>query len=126
LIKALEKGADVALGWRTKHNDAPLVRTVGNFIFCLVTSIVVNKRIHDVVAGFKAYRREVLLSLKLEENHFGYEGEIVVKAVRRGYKIAQVPVSYSPRLSGVSQVRVLRDGPLTIWSVLKARFAKLS
>lgn len=125
MVKALENGADVALGWRTSHKDAPFIRTLGNRIFVILTSLIVGKKINDVVAGFKAFRKPALLSLNLQEDHFGYEGEIVVKAVRMGYKIAQVPVSYRPRVAGKSQVNPLRDGTLTIWSILKARFTKL-
>ena len=125
LVDALKKGADVALAWRVSHKDAPFIRTLGNLIFSPVTSLLVGKRIFDVVAGFKAFKKPVLLSLNLKESHFGYEGEIVVKAARMGYKIAQVPVSYKPRLTGQSQVSPLRDGTLTIWSLLKARFVKL-
>lgn len=125
LVNELKKGADVALAWRTNHNGAPFIRTLGNFIFAPVTSILVGKRIYDVVAGFKAFKKPVFMSLNLKEPHFGYEGEIVVKSVRMGYKIAQVPVSYRPRLTGQSQVSPLRDGTLTIWSLLKARFTKL-
>lgn len=126
LITALDRGADVSLAWRIKHTNAPFIRTFGNKVFCWVTSVAVNKKIHDVVAGFKGYKRNALLSLQLKENHFGYEGEVVVKAVRMGYTIAQVPVSYSPRVTGTSQVSAFRDGPLTIWSILKARFENLS
>jgi len=126
LVTALDKGADVALAWRITHKEAPFIRTLGNIIFCTVTSIIIGKRINDVVAGFKAFRKDALLSLHLQESHFGYEGEVVVKAVRLKYKIAQVPVNYKPRLTGKSQVNPLKDGPLTIWSILKARFVHLS
>lgn len=125
MVKSLENGADVVLGKRISHKDAPFIRTLGNFIFCSFTSILLGKRIEDVVAGFKAFRTPALLSLNLKESHFGYEGEVVVKAVRMGYIIDQVPVSYKPRTTGKSQVDPLRDGFLTLWSILKARFAKL-
>jgi len=125
LVQALEKGADVALGWRVSHKGAPFVRTMGNFLFVSVTSILVGRKIHDVVAGFKAFKRNALLSLNLQEAHFGYEGEVVVKAARMGFTIAQVPVSYRNRTAGKSQVNPLRDGLLTIWSLVKARYMKL-
>jgi glycosyltransferase involved in cell wall biosynthesis len=125
LVAALENGADVALAWRVSHKGAPFIRTLGNHIFAPIATVLIGKRIHDVVAGFKGFRRDALRSLNLQEKHFGYEGEIVVKAVRMGYRIAQVPVSYQNRTTGKSQVNPLRDGSLTIWSLLKARFAEL-
>ena len=125
LVTALIQGADVAIARRVSHSDAPYIRTLGNYIFASITTILIGKRIYDVVAGFKAFRRQALLSLSLKDPHFGYEGEIVLKAVRMGYKLAQVPVRYRARLSGQSQVSPLRDGLLTIWSLFKARFSRL-
>lgn len=115
----------MAIAWRDSHKGAPFIRTLGNRIFSPITTLMVGQVIYDVVAGFKAFRRPVLLSLDLKEKHFGYEGEIVVKTVRMGYLLAQVPVSYRKRQGGESQVVPFRDGPLTIWSILKARFSKL-
>jgi glycosyltransferase involved in cell wall biosynthesis len=126
LIKALQKGADVAIARRIDHSKAPIVRTIGNYIFSSVTSFVVQKELHDIVAGFKAFRRNALLSLDLQDRHFGYEGEIVVKSIRKGFKLVEVPVSYKPRVTGKSQVFPLRDGFLTLYSIFKARIMPLS
>ena len=124
-VRALKNGADIAIAHRISHKDAPIIRTLGNHIFVIITSVLIGKRIYDVVAGFKAFKKPVLMSLNLKDPHFGYEGEIVVKSARMGYKIVQVPVSYKPRQAGISQVSPLRDGALTIWSLIKARFTKL-
>lgn len=125
LIRALEDGADIAIALRKSHKGAPIIRTVGNLIFSAVTFLLIGKRIYDVVAGFKAFHKHILLSLDLKEPHFGYEGEIIVKAARLGYKIAQVPVSYRVRSTGESQVNPLKDGFLTILSLIKARINRL-
>jgi glycosyltransferase involved in cell wall biosynthesis len=125
LVRPLEEGAEVAIARRMDHRRAPWVRTLGNKIFVTFTTIIAQAKVYDVVAGFKAFRTPVLLSLDLLDAHFGYEGEIVVKALRMGYKLVQVPVSYHPRAAGKSQVIPLRDGARTIFSILKARFGKL-
>lgn len=124
-IDQLQKEADVALGWRTKHHLTPTIRTFGNAIFSIFTSIILQRRLHDIVAGFKGFRSPVLRSLNLQDAHFGYEGEIVVKSARMGYKIVEVPVTYQNRVAGKSQVNALRDGFLTIYSILKARVMPL-
>jgi glycosyltransferase involved in cell wall biosynthesis len=125
LITPLEQGADVAIARRTDHSRAPMIRTVGNTLFVWFTSLVAGRRVYDVVAGFKAFRAPVLLSLDLRDSHFGYEGEIVMKVIKMGYKLVQAPVSYQPRVFGKSQVIPLRDGVLTVYSIMKARFSKL-
>lgn len=109
-IKAFEKGADVVIARRENYKQSPLWRTIGNRSLSLLTTIVLRYPIHDVLAGFKAARREVMLSLKLKEKGFMYESEIVVKTVRMKYKLAQIPVRYKRRMRENSQVSLVKDG----------------
>lgn len=124
-ISSLEKGADVAIAVRSDHKKGPFIRFVGNRIFIVAATIVLLRPIYDLVAGFKAFKKKAILFLDLKEPHFGYEAEIVAKAVNKGYKITQIPVTYLPRTTGKSQVSPLRDGFLTLLSLLKARLGLL-
>jgi dolichol-phosphate hexosyltransferase len=124
-VKALQNGADVAIAHRIDHSEAPFIRTLGNRLFVIAATVVLGRRIHDLVAGFKAFKTDVLLDIKITEPHFGYEAEVVAKTVRKGYKLVEIPVEYKPRRTGVSQVSPLRDGVLTILSLLKARFGAI-
>lgn len=126
LIDALDKGADIAIGKRIDHGDAPFIRTLGNFLLTMATSLVVGRIISDSLAGFKAIRRSKFKKLNLTEKHFGYEAETVIKSMRLKYKLVEVPVSYARRNTGISQVSPLRDGLLILGSIIKARFAKLN
>lgn len=109
-INAFEKGAEVVIAQRENYKESPLWRTIGNKSLSYLTSIVLMYPIHDVLAGFKAAKREVMLSLKLQEKGFMYESEIVVKAVRMKYKLAQIPVRYKRRMRENSQVSLVKDG----------------
>lgn len=109
-VQAFKKGAEVVIATRDNYNESPLWRTIGNKSLSLLTSIVLMYPIHDVLAGFKAAKREVMLSLKLQEKGFMYESEIVVKAVRMHYKLAQIPVRYKRRMRENSQVSLIKDG----------------
>jgi hypothetical protein len=51
----------------------------------------------DMETGYKAFRRDVIQSLPLRQNRFGIEPEMTAKLARRRYRIAEVPVSYTPR-----------------------------
>lgn len=117
-IKAFESGADVVIATRENYKESPLWRTIGNRSLSFLTSIVLMYPIHDVLAGFKAARREVMLSLNLQEKGFMYESEIVVKAVRMNYKLAQVPVKYKRRMRENSQVSLIKDGLRFVRSIL--------
>lgn len=126
LVEALDKGADIAIGKRIDHEDAPFIRTIGNFLLTAATSIVVGRKISDSLAGFKAIKTDKFKKLKLQEKHFGYEAETVIKSIRLGYKLVEVPVSYTRRNTGISQVHPLRDGTLILISIFKSRFTKLN
>lgn len=125
LVKELDCGADLAIGKRVDQGEAPIIRTFGNYILTLAVSIITGRRISDSLAGFKAIKTRKLLSLNLSEPHFGYEAEIVIKSLRMKYKLTEVPVSYTRRNKGASQVSPLKDGFLILISILKSRFAKL-
>lgn len=117
-IEAFKKGADVVIARRENYKQSPIWRTIGNRSLSLLTSIVLMYPIHDVLAGFKAARRDVMLSLKLQEKGFMYESEIVVKAVRMKYKLAQIPVRYKRRMRENSQVSLVKDGLRFVRSII--------
>jgi hypothetical protein len=88
-----------------------------------ITSLATGMRITDVMAGFKGFRRRSLLALDLQERHFEYEAETVVKAVKSGMKLVQVPITYKKRVGGRSGIRALQDGFNVSKAVLKVYFS---
>lgn len=117
-VDAFKKGADVVIATRENYAESPLWRTIGNRSLSLLATITLMYPIHDILAGFKAARREVLLSLRLKETGFMYESEIVVKAVRMHYKLVQIPVRYKRRMKENSQVSLVKDGLRFVRSIL--------
>ena len=117
-VKAFEEGAEVVIASRDNYKQSPLWRTVGNRLLSFLTSFVLMYKIHDVLAGFKAAKREVMLSLDLKEKGFMYESEIVVKSIRMGYKLAQIPVRYKRRMRESSQVSLIKDGLRFVRSII--------
>lgn len=125
LVKALEKGADIAIAHRVDQSMAPFIRTFGNWVQSIITSTLLCRRIHDTFAGFKAVKKSVLMDLDLKDRHFGYEAEIVIKGIRKGYRLVEIPVSYKMRETGESQVNLIKNGFLNVMSIIKARFIPL-
>ncbi len=109
-MRAFQEGADVVIARRENYKESPLWRTIGNKSLSLLTSLVLMYPIQDVLAGFKAAKKNVMLSLQLQEKGFMYESEIVVKAVRMNYKLVQIPVRYKRRMRENSQVSLIKDG----------------
>lgn len=117
-MDAFKNGAEVIIARRENYKESPLWRTIGNRSLSLLATIVLMYPIHDILAGFKAAKREVMLSLRLKEVGFMYESEIVVKAVRMHYKLTQVPVRYKRRMRENSQVSLVKDGLRFVRSII--------
>jgi dolichol-phosphate mannosyltransferase len=119
--------ADVVLGTRfSKESSAakdahPFLRTFGNYLISYFASLLVGQRIPDILAGMKAWKKEVTQSFALTSNSYSYEIELVIKSLRMGWKIANVPVHYEPRRLGQSSVKIFKDGINIICDIIKFR-----
>lgn len=78
----------------------------GNRIFALMVSLIIGKKLTDTLSGFKAFRKDMLLS-KLKENSWP-DFEMIIKAKRNGLRIAEVPIHYKARRAGVSKMKTVR------------------
>jgi dolichol-phosphate mannosyltransferase len=131
LYEACEKGADVSIGSRYckggKVSNWPLKRILMSYFASVYVRIILFISIKDTTAGFKCYRRKVLETIKLDAIHFkGYAFQICMKyaAVRHGFKIAEVPITFVDRLYGVSKMSagIFKEA---FWGVWKMRKMKL-
>jgi SAM-dependent methyltransferase len=68
---------------------------------------------------YKVFRREVIQSIKLESNRFGFEPEVTAKLAHRGYRIYEVPISYHGREYWEGKKINWKDGFSAIWTILK-------
>lgn len=102
LLTPLENGqADVVYGSRFLTTEAHRVllfwHSVGNRALTLVTNAVANINLTDMETCYKIFRRELIQSVVIEENRFGFEPEITIKMARRRARIYEVGVSYAGR-----------------------------
>jgi glycosyltransferase involved in cell wall biosynthesis len=73
-------------------------RYLANCFFTWLTSIFINVKLTDMACGYKLFSRELYNQLHLKENHFGFEAEIILKALKiKKNNITEVPVNYFPR-----------------------------
>lgn len=85
-----------------------------------LTSILINVRLTDMACGYKLFHRELYDQLKLTENRFGFEAEILIKALKiRKNNITEVPVNYFPRSKGEGKKIRTADGFKMLWSLFK-------
>lgn len=76
-------------------------RYLGNKFFTFLTSALINVKLTDMACGYKLFRKELYDKLVLQENRFGFEAELLIKALHiKRNNITEVPVQYFPRNIG--------------------------
>ena len=124
LLKPIAAGkADVVYGSRFAGGEAHRVLFFWHYIvnrgLTLLSNILTNLNLTDMEIGYKAFRREVLQQITIEENRFGFEPEITAKVARLHYRVYEVGVSYSGRTYSEGKKIGWRDGVHAVWCILK-------
>ena len=102
LLEPLLAGqADVVFGSRFLSGDAHRVlyfwHSVGNRLLTLASNMTSNLNLTDMETCYKVFKRELIQSIPIRENRFGFEPEITVKVARSGARIYEVGISYAGR-----------------------------
>jgi len=131
LLQPLEKGeADLVIGSRTQKalpGSLTLQQRFGNWLTCCLIGFFYGCRLSDM-GPFRAIRRSTLDALKMRDKNFGWNVEMQIKALRHGFKVAEVPVRYRPRI-GESKISgtikgTVHAGVVILWSVFKYGMGK--
>ncbi len=88
-----DKKPDIICGNRMKdHRDMPFVRYLTNRIMSALISLVCRQKIYDTQCGYRLIRCDVLRNIQLSSSAFEIESEVLIKASKKHYRIASVPV----------------------------------
>lgn len=98
-----------------------ILHDIGNWILSAATSVLFGMRITDMETGYKVFRREVVEGMELRSDKFDIEPEITAKIIRRGYKIHEVPIDFSPRGFAEGKKITVFDGLVALWTLVKYR-----
>ncbi len=91
-----------------------------NKFFTKMVSILINVRLTDMACGYKLFTREIYNKIKLNENRFGFEAELLIKSILLAKSsITEVPVNYFPRNYGDGKKITNMDGFKIFWTILK-------
>lgn len=115
--------ADVVYGSRFVSGRAHRVlyfwHMVGNKCITLLSNMLTNLNLTDIETCYKAFRREVIQSIRIEEDRFGFEPEITAKLARRGCVFYEVGISYHGRTYEEGKKITWKDGLRAVWVILK-------
>jgi len=119
----LNDQADIVYGSRFIGNRPHRVlyfwHRIGNGLLTLMSNMFTNLNLTDMETGYKAFRREVIQSIEIEENRFGFEPEITAKIARGNYRIYEVGIGYFGRTYVEGKKIGWKDGIWAIWCILK-------
>lgn len=121
-----EADADVVYGSRYLRNGRFRVdgfyHELGNKMLTGVSNICSDLSLTDMETCYKMFRREVIQSIKLCENRFGFEPEITAKIAKKRCKIYELPISYHPRTFEEGKKIGWKDAVRAIFCIIKYNF----
>ena len=124
LLKPLQNNiADVVFGSRFIGTNEKRVlyfwHSVGNKFLTILSNMFSNLNLTDMEVGYKVFKSEIIKSIKLEENRFGFEPEITAKIAKLKIRIYEVGINYYGRKYEEGKKITWRDGFSAIRCILK-------
>ena len=123
LIQPIRDGvADVVFGSRFIGSPRRVLyfwHTVVNRALTTLSNITTGLNLTDMETCYKAFRREALADVTLEENRFGIEPELTAKIARRNLRVYEVPISYYGRTYEEGKKIGWRDGVRALYAIVK-------
>jgi glycosyltransferase involved in cell wall biosynthesis len=124
LLKPLREGiADVVLGSRFLstgyHRVLYFWHSLGNRFLTLLSNMLTDLNLTDMETCYKVFRREVIRSIPLVENRFGFEPEVVAKVAHMRLRIYEMGISYRGRTYAEGKKIGMRDGWRALYCILK-------
>ena len=130
LIRPILNGkAEVVFGSRFagsgEHRVLYYWHSFGNRILTTLSNMATNLNLTDMETGYKVFRREIIQGIRIEENRFGFEPEIVAKVSHvKDVRIYEVPISYYGRTYAEGKKIGWRDGVRAILCIFKYNFLR--
>lgn len=124
LLPIKEGRADVVYGSRflgAPHRVAMFWHQVANQLLTFMTNILYDSILTDMETGYKVFRREVIVGMKIRSKRFNFEPEFTAKILKRKYRIYEVPISFNPRDYSEGKKIGLKDAFEAVWALIRYR-----
>ena len=123
LAPILEGRADVVFGSRFAGGESHRVlyfwHYLANKMLTLTSNMFTNLNLTDMETCYKAFRREIIQSVDIREDRFGFEPEVTAKLARSGCRIYEVGISYSGRTYSEGKKIGWKDGVRALWCIVR-------
>lgn len=113
--------AEVVYGSRflNKKRKGYLANRLANRALTALSNLFTHQKLTDMETCYKAFKREIIQSINIEEDRFGFEPEITSKISKKGIIILEVPISYYPRSIEQGKKIGIRDGLRAIYVICR-------
>ena len=119
----VEGKADVVFGSRFQsgrpHRVVYFWHRIGNGVLTLMSNFFTDLNLSDMETCYKAFRREVIQSINIRENRFGFEPEVTAKIAKMNLRIYEVGISYYGRTYDEGKKIGWKDGVRAVYCILK-------
>lgn len=122
VVKSIFDGSNkVVYGSRflNKNYKGYKVNILANKFLTSFSNIINKQKITDMETCYKAFKREIIQSIEIKENRFGFEPEVTAKISKLKIKIKEVSISYNPRTKEEGKKINIKDGIRGIYCILK-------
>jgi glycosyltransferase involved in cell wall biosynthesis len=123
VVQCISEGrADFVIGTRFfnsfKKTEISKVNRIGNRLFNDLIGFLTGVEISDSQSGFRAIKSPLIKQMNLRSRGYEVESEMLVKALKMGAKVAEIPISFDQRTIGVSKLDPLRDGIRILYAII--------
>ena len=124
LLEPLLSGqADVVYGSRflggRPHRVLYFWHSMGNAFLTLVSNMFTDLNLTDMETCYKVFRREVIQSIEIEEDRFGFEPEITAKVAHAGWRVYEMGISYHGRTYAEGKKIGWKDGVRALYCIVR-------
>ena len=92
-----------------------------NYVLTVFSNFFTHQKLTDMETCYKAFQREIIQSIDIHENRFGFEPEITAKISKKRIRIHEVPISYYPRTNKEGKKIGFKDGLRALYVIWKYR-----
>lgn len=120
MLAPLANGAGLVIGSRIMGGSEEFtrVRALGNVFLTGMFGLCHQRYLSDVLNGYKAFRRDVFADFQYTSTSFEIEIELLVNALRKGYRIVEISSHERARQGGEAKSKVIRHGTRFLWRIL--------
>jgi glycosyltransferase involved in cell wall biosynthesis len=127
LIEKIREGYDMAIASRylgtAKSEDDDTITGFGNRMFTWLINLIYGGRYTDSLVMYRAFRKDLVRQLDLTRSeHPLLELELVIRALKHGLKITEIPADEPKRIGGVRKMRIWYNGSAIVYVILKELF----